>query len=131
MERFNLWSEWGILITVLLISIPVIIAAFIVIYRTRTFIQAYLQKREADKFTRYLQTMSPKEKGQLEERDRALAYRLSDQELGSDRIASDSRGLIDHVQNVTELRFIEKKKKSQPRPNIDPALSKLILWYLG
>jgi len=43
MERINLWSEWGIVITVVLISIPVIIAAFIVFYRTRAIIQAFLQ----------------------------------------------------------------------------------------
>ncbi len=131
MERINLWSEWGIVITVVLISIPVIIAAFIVFYRTRAIIQAFLQKKEVENFQRYLQMMSPEEKAQLEEKERASAYRLNNQELGSDRKAKDSRGLINQVQEVTDLRFIEKKKKSQPRPNIDPAHSKLILWYIG
>jgi len=92
MERFNLWSEWGILITVLLISIPVIIAAYIVFYRTRAFIQVYLKKKEEEKFKHYLQTMSTEEMAKLEERERELAYRLSDKELGTESIATDWRG---------------------------------------
>jgi len=131
MERFNLWSEWGVVITVVLISIPVLVAAFIVIYRTSVFIKSYLRKKEEEKFIRYLQAMSPEEKAQLENREKELAYRLSDHELGSKQKATDSRGLIDNIQNATGLRFIEQKKKGQPRPNIDTALSKLILWYIG
>ena len=39
--------------------------------------------------------------------------------------------MIDNISEVETLRFVEQKKKSQPRPYIEPDLSKLILWYLG
>jgi cytochrome c oxidase cbb3-type subunit 1 len=51
--------------------------------------------------------------------------------LAGSAIPVDSKGLIDHVSNAEQLRFIEKKKRGQQRPHIDPELTKLILWYLG
>src|SRR5690606_28393389 len=88
-------------------------------------------KRELEKFNEYLKGLSQEEVKQLEQRKRELEFALSNNELAGDIKLSDSRGLLASINSAEELRFVEKKKKSQPRPYIEPKLSRLILWYLG
>jgi cytochrome c oxidase cbb3-type subunit 1 len=89
------------------------------------------RKEELEKFNRYLQNLDSDEIQKLEARKRELEFALSNNELAGDKKPDDSRGLIDNVSHTEELRFVEKKKKVEFRPNIDPQLSRLILWYLG
>lgn len=131
MENKDIFSESGIIITLLLIAIPVIIAGFLVLVKARNYINNYLKKKELEKFNDYLKDLSPEEVGKLEQRRKELEFALSNNELASQTITIDTKGLIDSVDGVKTFRFIEQKKKSPPRPNIDPKLTNLILWYLG
>lgn len=131
METKNIASESGIIITALLIAIPVIVAAILVIIKTLSAIKYYHKKKELHHFNEHLKSLSLDEVKKLEQRKKELEYALSNSELSGHHKPVDDKGLIDHVSEVESLRFIEQKKKSQPRPNIDPDLSKLILWYLG
>jgi cytochrome c oxidase cbb3-type subunit I len=131
METKNIFSESGIIITLLLIAIPVIVASILVIIKAKAVLKNYLKKKELEKFNEYLKGLSPDEIEKLEQRKRELEYSLSNNVLSGDKIAIDSKGLIDNVSEVETLKFVEQKKKSQPRPYIEPDLSKLILWYLG
>ena len=131
MESKNIFSESGIIITIILIAIPVIVASIIVIIRAYAVLQNYLKKKELEKFNEYLKGLSPEEVKKLEQRKKELEFALANNELAGETTPTDSKGLIDNVSSAEELRFIEKKKKSQPRPYIEPDLTKLILWYLG
>ena len=131
MESKNIFSESGIIITIILIAIPVIVASIIVIIRAYAVLQNYLKKKELEKFNEYLKGLSPEEVKKLEQRKTELEFALANNELAGKTTPIDSKGLIDNVGSAEELRFIEKKKKSQPRPYIEPNLTKLILWYLG
>lgn len=131
MENKNIFSESGIIITLLLIAIPVLVAVFLVLLKARNFINNYLKKKELEKFNAYLKDLRPEEVEKLEQRRKELEFALSNNELASQTIAIDTKGLIDNVDGVKTFRFIEQKKKSPPRPNIDPKLTNLILWYLG
>jgi cytochrome c oxidase cbb3-type subunit 1 len=131
METKNIFSESGIIITLLLIAIPVIVASILVIIKAKAVLKNYLKKKELEKFNEYLKGLSPDEIEKLEQRKRELEYSLSNNALSGDKKAIDSKGLIDNVSEVETLKFVEQKKKSQPRPYIEPDLSKLILWYLG
>jgi len=131
MESNNLLSEGGIIITLGLIIIPVLAALLIVIYKIYGIVYILKRKKELEVFNDTLKGLSPKEVQHLEHRKRELGFGLLNNELSGTIILSDSRGLIDNISNAEELRFVEKKKKSQPRPHIDPPLTKLILWYLG
>ena len=131
MESKNIFSESGIIITIILIAIPVIVASIIVIIRAYAVLQNYLKKKELEKFNEYLKGLSPEEVKKLEQRKTELEFALANNELAGKTTPIDSKGLIDNVGSAEELRFIEKKKKSQPRPYIEPDLTKLILWYLG
>lgn len=131
MENKNLFSEWGIIITLVLIVIPIIVASIIVIIKAYSAINRYFKKKELEKFNEHLKGLSPEEIQKLEQRKKELEFSLSNNELAGEANAIDSKGLIDNINNADGIRFIQQKKKGQPRPNIDPQLTKLILWYLG
>ena len=131
METKNIFSESGIIITLLLIAIPVIVASILLIIKAYALLKNYLNKKELEKFNEYVKKLSPEDVQKLELRKKELDYTLSDHELSGEEIPNDNKGLISNVNEVTTLRFIEQKKKSQPRPYIAPDLTKLILWYLG
>ncbi|MGZ3821558.1 MAG: cbb3-type cytochrome c oxidase subunit I, partial [Mucilaginibacter sp.] len=67
----------------------------------------------------------------LTERKKALDFRLPDNELSGASGPEDKKGMISHISEVNAPRFLPPKKKAARRHNIDPALIRLILWYLG
>ena len=131
METKNIFSESGIIITLLLIAIPVIVASILLIIKAYALLKNYLNKKELEKFNEYVKKLSPEDVQKLELRKKELDYTLSNHELSGEAIPNDNKGLISNVSEIATLRFIEQKKKSQPRPYIAPDLTKLILWYLG
>ena len=131
MGNKNIFSEWGIIITIILILIPVIVAAIIVIAKAYSAIKSYRKREELEEFNEYLKELSPEEIQKLEQRKKEMEFSLSNNELAGKASPVDSKGLINNISDADTLRFIENKKKSQPRPYIEPALTKLILWYLG
>lgn len=131
METKNIFSESGIIITLLLIAIPVIVASILVIIKAKNVLKNFLKKKELEKFNEYLKNLSPEEVKKIEQRKKELEFSLSNNELAGDMTPIDAKGLIDNVSEASWLRFIEQKKKSQARPYIEPDLTKLILWYLG
>mgnify|MGYP000907625993 FL=1 len=131
METKNIFSESGIIITLLLIAIPVIVASILVIIKAKNVLKNFLKKKELEKFNEYLKNLSPEEVEKIEQRKKELEFSLSNNELAGDMTPIDAKGLIDNVSEASSLRFIEQKKKSQARPYIEPDLTKLILWYLG
>ena len=131
METKNIFSESGIIITILLIMIPVIVTSIIVILKAYAMVNNYLKKKELEKFNEYIKGLTPAEVTKLEQRKRELEFALSNNELSGEATPIDNKGLIDNISEVGTIRFIEQKKISQPRPYIEPELSKLILWYLG
>ena len=131
METTNIFSESGIIITLFLILIPVLIATGILISKVYSVINKIGKKKELDKFNEYLKDLDPAEVSRLEVRKKELEYGLSNTELAGDSPALDKKGLINNVNEIEGFRFIEQKRKSKPRPYVEPELTKLILWYLG
>ncbi len=131
MKTENIFSESGIIITLILIIHPLIMASIILIMKAYSGVNNYLKRKDLEKFNIYLKDLSPDELHKLEQRKSELDFALSNDELGGTAQPVDHKGLIDNVAEASALRFIEQKKKSQPRPYIEPDLTKLILWYLG
>jgi cytochrome c oxidase cbb3-type subunit I len=44
---------------------------------------------------------------------------------------ADHKGLLSEVSNENNINFIRQKRNAPIRPPVDPALAKLILWFLG
>jgi len=88
-------------------------------------------KEEATRFASYLANLEGDEIDTvLEKKKKAEAFRLANNELSGDLAPLDEKGLINHVNEQTNMGFVATKKKALKRPNIDPQLSNLICWFL-
>ncbi|MET4080561.1 cytochrome c oxidase cbb3-type subunit 1 [Pedobacter sp. UYP30] len=127
-------GEGGIIITMVLISIPIIAGIFIMIIKVMNGLNGYKNKQreeEAERFATYLKALPEDEvKAALIKRKQALDYKLTDHELSGNEIAYDEKGLVS-INKELGLPVVSLKKKAIKRPNIDPDLAKLILWFFG
>ena len=131
MDKSNLLSQSGILITIFLIFIPIVTAAILVILKSYRYINQFKHKKELAKFNESLKNLTAEEVKLLQHKKEQLLFKLTDTELGSNIVPADNLGLIDNINITEQIHFIETKKKSQPKHNIDPQLANLILWFLG
>jgi cytochrome c oxidase cbb3-type subunit 1 len=131
MENIQLLSEWGIIITLVLISIPILTAALIVTTKTKKLIADIRHKRELEAFEEYARTLDNPELELLQKRKEELAFKLHGNELKGNQEPQDSRGMLGEVSEAEELRFIPKKQREEQSLYVSKDLSKLILWYLG
>ena len=131
METTNIFSESGIIITLFLILIPVLIATGILISKVYSVTNKIGKRKELDNFNSYLKDLDSTEVSKLEIRKKELDYQLSNTELAGESPAADKKGLINNVNEIEGFRFIEQKRKSKPRPYVEPELTRMILWYIG
>ena len=127
-------TQPGIIITIVLILIPILAGLLIFSMKLKKVVdkaQDGKDKDEATRFANYLANLEGDEIDTvLENKKKAEAFRLANNELSGDLAPSDNKGLITHVGEQTNMGFVATKKKALKRPNIDPQLSKLILWFL-
>ncbi|HEX2846831.1 MAG TPA: cbb3-type cytochrome c oxidase subunit I [Chitinophagaceae bacterium] len=130
----SLLGETGILITIVLLLIPILFAIIFLITKVVHALDQTKKRHkleEAEKLAAYLRSLPEEEiDTQLKRRKAALDYRLTNRELSGNQAPEDEKGLL-QINDQAGLPIVALKKKALPRPNIDPALSRLILWYLG
>ncbi|RKS01650.1 MULTISPECIES: cbb3-type cytochrome c oxidase subunit I [unclassified Flavobacterium] len=127
----NIFDEYGIIIILFLIAIPVIVASIILVIKANNVLRRYINKNKQEKFNNYLHNLSEKEIKLLKKRQKEIEFELTNNELRGNLNSNDNKGLLSNINKSEEIRFVEQKKKSQPRPYIEPKLTKLILWYLA
>ncbi|HVW13886.1 MAG TPA: cbb3-type cytochrome c oxidase subunit I [Mucilaginibacter sp.] len=124
----------GVLITITLILIPVLIVFYLIAIKVNNMVKRVRNNKiryEAKHLARSLQDISTDEiSEELTKRKHALEFKLTNTELAGEIPVDDKKGLLHHVAEVNTPRFIATKKKAVKRPDIDPALAKLILWHL-
>lgn len=134
-SKAGLFSEGGIIITITLMLIPILAGIWLMIFKLSGMVKrqrAKQDREEADRFAEYLDTLTDEETiTALKKRKEALAFQLSNHELSGNLEADDQKGLINNVNAQSAIPFVAQKKKAQKRPNIDPQLSRLIIWYFG
>jgi len=130
----NLLQEPGIIITMILIMVPLLAAIIIMIVKvTAVFRQEHntYNLKEADAFAEYLKKLNPAEaEKQLAVKKASMDYQLNDYELAGYHNPKDEKGIISNAQLNGHIPFVAVKKKALKRPHIEPALSKLVIWYL-
>ncbi|MCP2044448.1 cbb3-type cytochrome c oxidase subunit I [Pontibacter sp. HSC-36F09] len=130
----GLFSLPGILITITLLIVPVVAAIFLLVVKANALfknIQNRKDSEEATRFAAYLKTLNVEQLEALQNDRLHQDYHLNNQELSGPFSPEDSKGLLSSVNERANIRFIEAKRKAIVRPGIDPALSRLILWFLG
>lgn len=130
----GLFSLPGILITITLLIIPVVAALFLLAVKANALFRNIQNRKEAEEATRfaaYLKTLNVEQLEALQNDRLHQDYHLNNKELSGPFSPEDTRGLLSSINERANIRFIEAKRKAIVRPGIDPALSKLILWFLG
>jgi cytochrome c oxidase cbb3-type subunit 1 len=131
----SLINEAGIIITMILILIPIFFGVVFMFFKLRNVLKKYRNQQnlaEADKLADYVSNLSDEGiLNVLEKRKAALDYQLSNTELAGSLPPVDEKGIINNADTASGLTFVAIKKKAVKRPNVDPQLSKLILWYIG
>lgn len=128
----GLMGNGGVIITLILISIPVIVGILLLVGRIRKSVNRVSDRNklaEARRLAEYLKSMPEEELDTaIKERAEAVNYKLSQQELSGNLPIADKRGLITENPD-TSLPFVAVKKRATKRPAVDPKLAKLVLWF--
>ena len=127
----SIFGESGIQITLVLILLPVLVALLIAIVKTYSTYKDLKARRKLGEFQRKIRNLSSEELQVYEERQKAQAYQVPENELSGSNPPSDTKGIIHNVNKVEELRVIPAKKSYVPQKYISEPLAKLILYFLG
>lgn len=130
-----LFSQWGILITLALISVPLLFAIVFSIHRINGLVRG-IKRREDEQHAlavaTYLQQASDEEiDTALSNRKAEIEYRapsLLTQQLKESQM--DTRGILQSVHSQSILRLASEKARQKAHKELLPQ-GKLILWYLG
>ena len=134
-QRNNLMSQPGIIITILLLALPLLLAFILVINKAGKAVRKVTNDKKLKQAALLVQNLKSVDdqqlEQQLEQRKKSLDFKLRNNELAGDESADDLKGIIQNVSDKHEVHFTALKKKAAPRPALDPAITKLILWFLG
>ena len=129
----NLFSQGGVIITLILLTIPVVLAVFLLfvkIGKRLNILNRQVRQKEAEDVADLIEKAPLHEiEEELEAQKSALDYRVDGNTLSGTSPAKDHRGVLRIDTNVG-VQIVSVKKKAVPRPNIDPALSRMVIWYL-
>ncbi len=118
----TLFSQPGIIITIVLILIPLVVAVVFLLATINRMINRRIKKKKEDEAQELADRLLDMDKQEID----ALLLDHS-----RSRLSGDSTGVIQGATNETSIRFVATKKKAVKRPNVDPQLSRLVIWYLG
>jgi cytochrome c oxidase cbb3-type subunit 1 len=131
----SIFGQPGVIITLILITIPLFIAVLFFVIKINALMRRYRyneKEKEAQLLADYLLHVEDDEIEPLMLQLKTLPeYQLQNTELSGTIVAEDVKGIIQRSSNDVGIHFVATKKKAAKRPNIDPQLTKLILWYLG
>lgn len=133
-ESTSLWSQPGIVITIVLVFIPLAIGIVFLIAKVNQSINRYnkrIREKKAQQLADYLLNESEWEiDSSLLRRQRQFETRPSSR-ISEDLVVDDPDEIIRNATPNASIRFVATKKNASWKPNVDPRLSKLTLWYLG
>ena len=131
----NFFSQPGIIITVIIILIPILLAVIFAMIKANSVVKDHFNKTkitEAQDFATHIETLNNQSlEENLTERERALNFNLSNNELSGTQIVQDKIGVIHNIREKHETHFIALKKKAIRKPSLEPNIARLIIWYFG
>lgn len=131
----NWLTSPGVIGTIALIVIVFVVAIIILLARLNSFITKTGKKRMTDKHTAFNEELIGMESDEideiLEKRRAAKKYELQGNELGSDTLAEDKKGLLHNLTSRPNNPLFDLKKRSAIRLETPEQLKKIVLYYLG
>jgi cytochrome c oxidase cbb3-type subunit 1 len=132
-NKQNALSSPGITIMLFLVVLPIIGTVILICLKLSQLIKKVRYKR-LKKDAQDLSALVDFDENvltSLMERKNALEFSLTNQELSGETPAKDKKGILQNIEEVNTTRFFASKTKAAPKHTIDPALTRLILWYLA
>lgn len=130
----SMLGEGGVIITLILLAIPILGGIILLVVKLNNTLLKYQNKKrieEAKEIITSLKNMPEEEVDKmLHKKKEELNYQLHHNELSGDQQPEDKKGLLSFNRSA-DLPIVAPKKKALKRPDIDPRLSKLVLWFLG
>ena len=111
----NFWSEPGMIITIILLSIPVLLVGWLIAVKMKSSLD---------------HPVGSKRESRAIETDSSLTVGGPDVAVETSRSVTEGT-LIRNVDQAGTIHFLPSKKQALRRPQIHPPLARLILWYLG
>lgn len=99
----SLWTEPGVLITILLVAIPVLVGLWLFVAQIKSGERRQKIKEVSD----------------------------AARETSSGIVTAKGDGLLSNVDQAGTIRFLPTKKRTARYPGVHPPEARLILWYLG
>ena len=131
----SLWSQSGIIITIVLLVLPLLLAALLIMNSANKAIKNYANTKKIKQATLLAEEFKNLDNSELQQqliqRRQALGFSLSNNELTGNETPANSKGIIQNISDKPEVHFTASKRKAAVRPSLEPAISKLIVWYLG
>jgi cytochrome c oxidase cbb3-type subunit 1 len=129
----SVWGSPGMMIMLTLILIPLLVTVLLIGIKLHRLTKKAHYTRVKSEANHLSGLVAENEDfyNDLLNRKEALNFKLSDTELAGAARPEDSKGLLHNIAEVNTVRFIAPKRKASQKHNVDPALVKLILWYLG
>ncbi|WP_276133451.1 cbb3-type cytochrome c oxidase subunit I [Polluticoccus soli] len=131
----QLMTQPGIIITVLLLLLPLLFAAILIIAKANNAMKRMVAEKKrtqanslAEQLTKIDQVQL---KHELEQREIGVKAAHQVGELSGSAMPADVKGILQNVHPEQEVHFTAVKKRASTRPPVDPALAKLVVWYLG
>lgn len=131
METTTLFTQQGVIITLILILIPILLTLLLIWIKVKALVEQHRLKLEIKNFHQRLTVMSAEELKKLQARADALNFKLQNNELAGNQHPADSHGVIANITPAAGIHFIETKKKAQPPHRISPVLAAVIIKYLA
>ncbi|WP_410266618.1 cbb3-type cytochrome c oxidase subunit I [Cyclobacterium sp.] len=134
-DTSNWLSSPGIIGTILLVVIVLVIAIFILTLKASAYFTQLQTRNERNKKIEFGERLLEMDETEidsvLEKRKKAVSYRLSGDELGSNLEVDDSRGIIAAITHEPGNPLVDEKKKSPITIDTPFHLKKMITWYIG
>ena len=134
-QKDNFFSQPGIIITIVLILIPILLGVIFAMVKANNTVKRYLNKgkiAEAEAFANHLKNIDTSELEEtLHNREKALDYSLTNNELSGTEKAEDKIGILNNISDKHQVHFTALKKRAVQKPSLEPGIAKLILWYFG
>lgn len=130
----GIFSEGGIYITLVLILTPILAGIILLAMMINRMIKQKRHKQEIVAIDQIAESFRLLQETQitdaLRKRKAVLDFNLSNNELSGKGEPKDDKGLITHINEPSNIRFIEEKRKALNRPEVDSKLAKLVIWFL-
>lgn len=135
----NYSDDWilspGVVGTFILLLIVLVVTFVILFIKLNDYLAALKHKKVKEgeqAFNEELWNLESEEIDELlEQRKKALTYRLKGNELGKNNRAKDSKGLIQRVQVNPGNKFFAEKKKTPLSLETPSELKKIVVYYLS